>query len=359
MRTRRPGAIPGCIGIVRASPLPDKETPNMTVFEPLPDPLNPDGELRRVGIELEMAGISLEAIASAIVELFGGELRADSPFEQHVTGTRLGDFGLELDSDLLKRREYLDYLEKMGVEVDRDAEPHALETALSQMAGLVVPHEVVAPPVPHDALPELDRLRQRLQQAGAKGTHDSLFYAFGLQINLELAHLDATSILHHLQAFLVLYDWLLEHSQSDLSRRLTPFVDPFPETYARLILQPDYAPDLEGLIADYLIHNPTRNRPLDLLPLFDHLAPEQIEAAPVEHHLIHARPTFHYRLPDCRIDEPQWDLNLPWAGWVAVERLTARPERLQRLAAEYLGPEREGLATRLKDWMAWLTGSGT
>ncbi|MCG5536017.1 amidoligase family protein [Ectothiorhodospira mobilis] len=331
----------------------------MSEFQPLPDPLNPEGEPRRVGIELEMAGLSLEAIAGAITDLFGGEHRADSPFQQRVTGTRFGDFGLELDSDLLKRREYLDYLEKMGVEVDRNGEPHALETALSQVAGLVVPHEVVAPPVPHDALPELDRLRRRLQQAGAKGTHDSLFYAFGLQINLELAHLDAASILRHLQAFLVLHDWLLEHSQTDLSRRLTPFVDPFPETYARLILPPDYAPDLKGLITDYLAHNPTRNRPLDLLPLFAHLAPEQIQAAPVEHHLIHARPTFHYRLPDCRIDEPQWDLSLPWAGWVAVERLAARPQRLHRLAAEYLGADRGGLAARIQHWIAGLTGSGT
>ncbi|MBK1691807.1 amidoligase family protein [Ectothiorhodospira mobilis] len=331
----------------------------MTAFQPLPEPLNPEGEPRRVGIELEMAGLSLEAIAAAITRLFGGEHRADSPFKQRVTGTRFGDFGLELDSDLLKRREYLDYLEKMGVEVDRDGEPHALETALSQMAGLVVPHEVVAPPIPHDALPELDRLRRGLQEAGAKGTHDSLLYAFGLQINLELAHLDAASILRHLQAFLVLYDWLLEHSQTDLSRRLTPFVDPFPSAYARHVLQPDYAPDLEGLIADYLVHNPTRNRPLDLLPLFAHLAPEQIGAAPVEHHLIHARPTFHYRLPDCRIDEPQWDLSLPWAGWVAVERLAARPERLRRLAENHPGAERDGLATRFKDWMAGLFGPGT
>ncbi|SFM52526.1 Putative amidoligase enzyme [Ectothiorhodospira mobilis] len=331
----------------------------MSAFQPLPEPLNPEGEPRRVGIELEMAGLSLEAIAGAITDLFGGEHRADSPFQQRVTGTRFGDFGLELDSDLLKRREYLDYLEKMGVEVDRDGRPHALETALSQVAGLVVPHEVVAPPVPHDALPELDRLRRRLQQAGAKGTHDSLFYAFGLQINLELAHLDAASILRHLQAFLVLHDWLLEHSQTDLSRRLTPFVDPFPETYARLILQPDYAPDLKGLITDYLAHNPTRNRPLDLLPLFAHLAPEQIQAAAVEHHLIHARPTFHYRLPDCRIDEPQWDLSLPWAGWVAVERLAAQPQRLHRMAAELLGADRGGLAARIQQWMAGLTGSGS
>lgn len=332
----------------------------MTEFEALPHRHNPDGDLRRVGIEMEMAEVSLDVIADAIVELFGGVHHQESPFEHHVTGTRFGDFGLELDSDLLKRREYLDYLENMGVEVDREASPHALETALSQVAGLVVPHEVVAPPIPHDALPELDQLRQRLQQAGAKGTFGSLFYAFGLQINVELARLDADHILHHLQAFMLLYEWLLSHSQADLSRRLTPFVDPFPEDYARLILEPGYHPDLSGLIDDYLTHNPTRNRPLDMLPLFAHLSPEQVDAAPVQHHLIRPRPTFHYRLPDCRIDEPEWDLSTPWNAWVEVERLAADPQRLGIMAREYLAAEPETVTEKGQRWVEkvtdWLRG---
>ncbi|MCG5496281.1 amidoligase family protein [Ectothiorhodospira haloalkaliphila] len=327
----------------------------MTEFKNLPHSQNPHGELRRVGIEMEMADISLDVIAGSIVDLFGGVHQQESPFEHHVTGTRFGDFGLELDSDLLKRREYLDYLENMGVEIDRDTEPHALESALSQVAGLVVPHEVVAPPIPHDALPELDRLRQRLQQEGAKGTHGSLFYAFGLQINLELARLDADYILHHLQAFMLLYDWLLSHSQADLSRRLTPFVDPFPEDYPRLILDSGYRPDLSGLINDYLAHNPTRNRPLDMLPLFAHLSQEQIDAAPVEHHLIRPRPTFHYRLPDCRIDEPDWDLSVPWNAWVAVERLASDPQRLGAMAREYLTAEPETLASKGQRWVEKVT----
>ncbi|OBX33760.1 putative amidoligase enzyme [Halomonas elongata] len=40
------------------------------------------------------------------------------------------------------------------------------------------------------------------------------------------------------------------------------------------MLDPDYQPDLRTLIDDYLEYNPTRNRELDLLPLFAYLDPE-------------------------------------------------------------------------------------
>ncbi|MBK1671775.1 amidoligase enzyme [Ectothiorhodospira shaposhnikovii] len=322
----------------------------MTAFAPLPHPHTADGNLRRVGVEMEMADISLDTIADIIIDGFGGEQHRLSPFEQTITGTRFGDFQLELDSSLLKRREYLDYLESMGVTVDREAEPGTLERTLAEVAGLIVPHEVVAPPIPHDALPELDQLRARLRAAGARGTHASLVYAFGLQLNLELARQDVDSILRHLQAFLLLYDWLLEEAQTDLSRRLTPFVEPFPPGWGQRILQPDYAPDLERLIDDYLTDNPTRNRPLDMLPLFAHLSPGQIEAAPVEHHLIRPRPTFHYRLPDCRIDEPDWNLSVPWNGWVAVERLAEDPPRLAAMAHAYLNRPEETLVDKGRRW---------
>lgn len=332
----------------------------MPSFDQLTETLTREGKLRRVGVEMEMAGISLDAIATSVIGLFGGEHVRVSPFEHRVTGTGFGDFGLELDSDLLKRREYLDYLEGMGVRVDRNATPNLLEKAFSEVAGLLVPHEVVAPPIDHDALCELDRLREALRLAGAKGTHASVVYAFGLQLNLELARMDAPYILGHLQAFMLLYEWLLDESQTDLSRRLTPFVEPFPEAYVARVLQADYRPDLSTLISDYLADNPTRNRPLDMLPLFALLAPEQIRAAPVEHHLIRPRPTFHYRLPDCRIDEPEWSLADPWNGWVKVERLAHQPDRISAAAAAYLSEAEESLADKGRRWVhrvsEWLKG---
>jgi hypothetical protein len=52
--------------------------------------------------------------------------------------------------------------------------------------------------------------------------------------------------------------------------------------------------------------------------------------------LIKARPTFHYRLPDCKIDDPDWALKATWNDWVEVERLAADDERLQRCCSDYL-----------------------
>jgi Putative amidoligase enzyme len=66
-----------------------------------------------------------------------------------------------------------------------------------------------------------------------------------------------------------------------------------------------YAPPPQ-LFEHYLEHNPTRNRPLDLLPLFVHLhGPgllKRVEDAP----LVKPRPTFHYRLPNCELTNPGW-----------------------------------------------------
>jgi len=280
-----------------------------------------------------MADITLEHMSAAVLRQFGGCHEVASAFVHRVRDTRYGDFQLELDSNLLKEREYLKFLRRLGVQVDPEAR---FNQVLSDLAGIVVPHELVAPPIPWTALSELDRLREGLRSRGARGTHASLLYAFGLQLNVEAARLEADYLRDALRAFLLLYEWLIERGAVDLSRRFTPYVNPFPGRYARRILAPDYAPDMGGLIDDYLRDNPTRNRPLDMLPLFAHIDRERVMSAPVERHLVKPRPTFHYRLPNCQIDEPDWCIALPWNDWVAVERLAADPERLARLSAEAL-----------------------
>ncbi|MFN2350122.1 MAG: amidoligase family protein [Thioalkalivibrio sp.] len=316
-----------------------------------PETCTADGEERRVGVEMEMAEISLQAMAESVQGLFGGERQVDSPFVQRVQGTRYGEFQLELDSNLLKEREYLKFLRRLGVEVDPEA---GLEQVLSDLAGIVVPHELVAPPIPCSALTEMDALREDLRRRGARGTHASLLYAFGLQLNVEAARLEADYLRDVLRAFLLLYDWLMERGDVDMSRRFTPYVNPFPGRYARRILNGDYAPDMAGLIDDYLHDNPTRNRPLDMLPLFAHVDKQRVMAAPVERHLIKSRPTFHYRLPNCQIDEPDWSIALPWNDWVAVERLAADPERLAELSAEALATPGHAIGRVGDRWRAAL-----
>ena len=114
--------------------------------------------------------------------------------------------------------------------------------------------------------------------------------------------IEPDSLRRHLQAYLVLSPWLRASIDVDATRRLLPFVRPFPEAYVRKVLAADYRPDLHGLVADYLAANPTRFRELDLLPLFAYLVPEQYYATPADP-LVKPRPAFHYRLPDSRVDD--------------------------------------------------------
>ncbi len=277
-----------------------------------------------------MAGVKPTAIAEAVTSTVGGQVVRESAFYSKVVDTELGDFGIELDADLLTSRKYQHHLSELGIDIGEGERRESIESILSRVAGLLVPLELVGPPVPWTELATLDQIRQKLHQAGARGTHASAFYAFGLQLNIEVASLKADHLLTVLRAFLLKFDWLLERNQIDLARRLSPYIHDFPEDYVIHVLQDDYIPDQAQLIDDFLKYTPTRNRPLDLLPLFAFLDSERVLSAPVEKALIKPRPAFHYRLPNCLIDEPDWTLAVAWNDWVAIERLAADADAIRR-----------------------------
>ncbi len=294
---------------------------------PQPPRLQTDnGDDRRMGVEIEFSGLGMQRIAEIIREVLGGKLDAQSKYEFFVRdarmGTYTGDFGIELDSE---------YMKKLGREQDPEAEVDDLEnlaeSVISLIAEQVVPFEVVSPPIPLPQVWRMDTLVQQLRQAGARGTRQAPLYAFGLHLNPELPDLQCTTILAYLRAFLGLFEWLTQRSEVDLSRRITPYIDPFPKSYMRLLLDPDYAPDMDQLIDDYLEHNPTRNRALDMLPLFRHIDEARVINV-IDDDRIKARPTFHYRLPNCQIDEPNWGLIRAWRDWLQIEALAEDPQRL-------------------------------
>jgi hypothetical protein len=312
---------------------------------------NPRGRVRKVGVELEMTGVTPGQIAEAVMAVVGGKLECSSPFESTVTRTELGDFRIELDANILKHRGYQKHLEEMGIVIGDGQARENLEQVMSRVAGLIVPLELVSPPTPWTELARLDAIRHKLHEAGARGTHSSPFYAFGLHLNIEAASLAAANILAVLRAFLLRYEWLVEVEDVDFSRRITPYVQPYPEDYVAHVLAADYHPDRRQLINDFLNFTPTRNRPLDLLPLLAHLDRERVMAAPVERDLIKPRPAWHYRLPNCLIDEPDWSLAVPWNHWMAVEQLAEHPEALRAECRRYLntpGGIKRWLAERLQ-----------
>lgn len=288
-----------------------------------------DGEERRVGVEIELAGIELDDIAACIRDTFGGHVQRVSPCEQRVVGTGLGDFALELD---------LSYLKQLGREQSHghSSELEQLATeALAAVAKNLVPFEVVAPPVAISQLPVLDRLVQALREAGALGTRSAARYAFGVHYNPEMPATDTATLLRYFKAYLCLHDWLSARERTDLVRRLSTFIQPFSRDYCRRVLNPEYWPDRDTFIDDYLAWNPSRNRSLDLLPLLAWLDPERVRTALPEEK-ISARPTLHYRLPNSDVDNPDWSLLDAWSDWLQVEWLVRDAERLDDLCRRYL-----------------------
>ncbi len=286
------------------------------------------GSIRRVGVEVEFAGLEIDEAIGIVCELFGGAPQSKNRFEHVVAGTRFGDFRVEVDSKPITERRYLAFLEKLGF---GPRAQDVVEDAIEAIARRWIPCEIVAPPIELTSLPALEALREALQSRNAQGTKASLLFGFAFQLNPEVPSLRVESLRRHLQAFLISYDWLLEVSQIDLTRRIGPFINAFPESYRRLVLDPAYAPELDAFVDDYLVSNPTRNRPLDMLPVLAMLRPDAVRRGLPEGHKVNARPTFHYRLPNCMVDDPSWSFALEWNRWCEVERLADDVPRLDEL----------------------------
>ncbi|TVP82508.1 MAG: alpha-L-fucosidase [Puniceicoccaceae bacterium] len=222
-----------------------------------------------------------------------------------------------------------------------------IETLMSTEAARFIPYEIIFPPLPAPRITELEAIRLALSTE-AQGTGLSIFNAFGTHFNPELPALDSTTLLNYLRAFLVQAEQLSEVHKVDASRRILPFIDPFPKDYIKEILNPDYHPNLPTLIDDYLDLNATRNRPLDMLPIFAYLAPEQIKAR-LPKEKISARPTLHYRLPNCQINETNWSITAEWNHWVRlVEPLANNPDKLNKRCSLYLWELRHPIRARLR-----------
>jgi hypothetical protein len=326
-----------------------------------PEPHNPDGEVRRVGVEIEFAGLPPRDTAELVRDCFGGRVEAISAHRMKVCETRWGDFGIELDTQYAHPDEAVLYA---GPRDDTEWERHRhrmridFHTRTRELIGDVVtglvPTEIVCPPVPWNELEELDALFVALGRRGAKGTDESLLYGFGLHLNPEVSSLEVSDILDHLRAYLLSAQWLREQIDVDITREVLPHANPFPKLYALRILDPDYAPDIDTMIADYLEFNPTRNRELDMFPLFAHLRPDYPHEL-FRNKLVKARPTFHYRLPDARLSDPEWGSAVEWNRWLAVEKLAADKSALTDRAAGYLARHRRPWLLRclhrVRDWM--------
>lgn len=288
-----------------------------------------EGSERRVGVEIEFTGLPYEEFVTLIAKLLDGQHETVSRYVSKIDAP-LGEFTVELDSDPIKD---LDLQDGSLPESLRELGGHAMHI-IDAAAERIVPVEIVGPPLPFSELGAIEHLCDQLRKAGALGSRETLLYAFGLQLNPELPDLEPATIVNYMRAFAGLYDLLKARHQLDISRKFTPYIERWDNDYVDLIMQDDYAPDQTQLIEDYLKYNPSRNHALDMLPMFAHLD-EPLLRQYVDDERVKSRPTLHYRLPDCDIDNPDWHFSTVWNDWVMVEELVADAELLREFMALY------------------------
>lgn len=309
-----------------------------------------DGSERKAGYEFEFTGVEIDRAAGLLKELYGGEIHKMSTWESEVSDSQFGTFKLELDAQLLRDKKYESLLKKVGIDLSDMEDSESFEDSLKEVASSVVPFEIITPPIPLSEMEELEKLIDQLRKMKAKGTGSSIMYAFRMHINPQIPDSSAESLLNHLRAYVMLDPWIRKDANINISRRLTPYINEYKDEYIRLILNPDYKPNLDQLIKDYFKYDNSRNRPLDMLPVFMHLN-EDLTQSMIEDDITSSRPTYHYRLPNCSLEDEKWSLASEWNRWVLVEKMAADEKKLNQYSRAWLKMDRDSMFGFEKKWI--------
>jgi len=298
----------------------------------------------RCGVEIEFSGLTAHEAAHVIASAIGGRVEETGRHAALLRGSALGDLKFMLDT------RYAEPAKDPGV-IDNllDAFDMRDDAAGLLKEVLPVPVEMITPPLQMHDFETLDHVIATLREAGATGAEGGTFHAFGLHLNPELQG-GAERAIRIAAAYAFAERWLRHRNPPDMARRLSPFVDVYPEAYVLALARAfeTAPPGLPDFLALYAQHNPDRNHGLDLWPLLGWLAPEAAEAAhgkPVKN----PRPAFHYRLPDSLLGETEWSPRADLERWLAIERVADDPAAFERLRAAA-----EGIATGRIAWGDYL-----
>ncbi|MBV2358381.1 amidoligase family protein [Thalassococcus sp. CAU 1522] len=291
---------------------------------PLPVAETTDGQPRRNGVEIELSGLAETEVVQIVETCLGGRAEQREQHRWSVEDTRIGTVVVELDTRFAK------------------GDPSQIAELALDAAKSVVPVEIITEPLGPEAFEQVPKLMDALNEAGAKGTSDGVLLGFGIHFNPEIAGFDHPHTARTIVAYGLLESWMRDAQPVDPSRRLLPFIQPWPENLADALAR---APDasLSTLRDHYARHVSDRNFGLDLLPLFRAFDPDAFDRAFGDVDSA-SRPAFHFRLPDCRVGEGDWSIADEWDRWVLVERLAANGELLHRLA--------EARRTSADNWIA-------
>ncbi|MCK0149506.1 amidoligase family protein [Marivita sp. S6314] len=298
-------------------------------FAPLPRPNTQSGEPRRTGVEVEFSGLTMEDTCRTITDHLGGDVVAQDAFLVSIKDTEIGTITVELDTPA--RHASDNRLVKKGLEI----------------AQAVVPLEIISEPLELSGLETFNTVIGVLRRAGAAGSRSGALLGFGVHLNPEAVDPNGAFTVATLRAYALLEPYLRHIEDLDLTRRALPFVQPWPDAFVSdLVASP--ATSLSDLFPLMAGHLTTRNHGLDVFPLLKHVDEARF-AASFPDDKTSARPTFHFRLPDCRIDEPDWDLTQPWALWHLVETVADTPDLLNDLSTAW--SERRARFWRSDDWI--------
>lgn len=281
-------------------------------FAPLPQPDTAEGGPRLTGVEIELGGLDEARCADLCARHLGGRARQVDEAIWQVEDSRIGGLKVYLDTAL------------------RHADKTALRDAALSLGREVIPVEIVTDPLDREGLIALDDLREALRQAGALGSGGGLFFGFGVHLNVQVASDRAEAIVPPLLAYALIEDWLRIANPIDQMRRVLPFAAPYPRRLVRRLIALGRGARLGHVMDAYAQEAPSRNFGLDMLPVFAWI--DAARMGSVLTSATSARPTFHFRLPDCRIDEPGWTLDSEWRRWRTVERVAAEADVLAELS---------------------------
>ena len=297
-------------------------------FAPLPNATTEGGHARKIGVEVEFSGLTVADTVNVVEKGLSGTPEGDDQFLRHVKGTRVGDIKVELDT-----------VAKAASDVDLVR--HGLDAARA-----VVPIEIITDPLDLFQLQEFSDFLGDLRDAGAQGSRSGVLLGFGVHLNPEVVGLTHSHTVETIRAYGLLEAHLRRVERLNLTRRVLPFVAPWPEAFVTALLDKNVT-SLNDVLQLAITHLSSRNHGLDLFPLLKYAAPDQFEDGFTDT-LTSGRPTFHFRLPDCRIDETGWDLTQPWALWHCVEMVAADPSLMRKLNAAWHNRE-----TGLFETKAW------
>ncbi|MEO0634273.1 MAG: amidoligase family protein [Pseudomonadota bacterium] len=290
-------------------------------YPPLPIADTTDGSPRKLGVEVEFNGLPESAASRAWARETSGSAQRDG--SAWVCDTpKFGACRFYLDT------KYRDDLDQMG------------NDAVYGAARMVVPVELVSDPFDPRHLPAFDAALGALRKAGAEGTEASVVHGFGVHLNVEIPRITGDHVARVACAFALLEPLLRDEIGLDLSRRILPFVDPYPRALVSALADRDGL-EIEALAELVLEHTTSRNHGLDLLPIFAECAPRAVKQFVDPDTKITARPAYHYRLPESRIDREGWGIAQDWRLWCMIEIVAGHDDVLSALKT---------------GWRAWADG---